>query len=259
LTYELFWDVAGASFSGVAIAFFTYWLLSNQPYSLRLIDFVSFSFGFLALIAGLFASYRYREDLLRTIDQLLIKSNVVDIAFDTSVDTMRLCTRIPHTPYRPAPSRKAECDKLDQYVASLKFDPRIPTALPLLNIVAFNDPVVRDLAEKTLARVKDTNREISEYNIDLDLTSRAEFWEALFRDLALPVLGVAFGLGVGRRIIDLYVSLPPRLKAPFQRLVAKLLLGFNPARHAYRRFRRRAPLVLSATISPEANCKPPQD
>lgn len=101
LSGNFFTDVVEPVFSGVFIAFLAYWLLSKQPYSLRLIDLASFAFGFLALVGALFASYRYRDDTMQSIDRLIVQSALVDIGFDTVMDTIKVCERLPHTPYRP--------------------------------------------------------------------------------------------------------------------------------------------------------------
>lgn len=235
-------------------AFFLYWLLSKAPYSLRLIDLISFFFGALALLGGLFSSYHYRGEMLQSMDQLWARSTVVDIAFDAGVSTMLLCERVPHTPFRPPASKKAECDKLDQYLKGLRFDPLIPTPLRLPNVTDYNDPDVRKIAEHVFERVNEANRQIGEYE-----RGRLTHWkittlEALFRDAALPVLAFAFGLGVARRTIDLYLTLPPWLQRP-----TKLLL--RAMRRMSRRGRRRLILLASPPTSPFAfsiKGKPPR-
>jgi hypothetical protein len=140
LDHGLAWEVVTATLAGFSIALLVFWLLSYENYSVRLIDLVSFLLGFLALIGGLFSSFHYRADLLQSIDRLWARSSIVDIAFDASVDIMRLCTRVPHTPFRPPATRTADCDKLDQYLIGLKFDPNVPAALRLPDVADYSDP-----------------------------------------------------------------------------------------------------------------------
>jgi hypothetical protein len=220
LNYGLVWDVLTGTLAGLSVAFVVFWFLSYQAYSIRLIDLVSFLLGFLALIGGLFSSFHYQGDLLQSIDRLWVRSSVVDIAFDVTVDIMRLCTRIPHTPFRPPASRQPECDKLNQYLIGLKFDPDTILTLRLPNVADYHDPDVRKVADRVLERVNEANRQIETYNRDRSEQSKTTFIEALFRDLALPVLAFAFGLGGGRRVIDLYFALPSRLQEPIKTVLS---------------------------------------
>jgi hypothetical protein len=63
--------------------------------------------------------------------------------------------------------------------------------------------------------------------------------EFLFKDLALQLLAFAFGLGIGRRTIDLYLTLPERIKKPVQRLEDVINRGWIGARRFSRRSIRR--------------------
>jgi hypothetical protein len=170
--------------------------------------------GLLALIGGLFSSFHYQGDMLQSVDRLWVRSSVVDIAWDGAVDIMRLCVRLPHTPFRPPASRQPECNKLNQYLSRLKFDPDTILTLQLPNVSDYHDPDVRGVADHILERVNEANRQIETYNRDRFEHSKTTFIEALFRDVALPVLAFAFGLGVARRLFDLYLALPTRLQEP---------------------------------------------
>ena len=216
LNYGFASDVLTGTLAGLLVAFVVFWFLSYQTYSIRLIDLASFLLGFLALIGGLFSSFHYQGGLLQSIDRLWVRSSVIDIAFDGTVDMMRLCTRIPHTPFRPPARRQSECDKLNQYLIGLKFDPDTISTLRLPNVADYNDPEVRKVADHVLEGVNEANRQIETYNRDQFEQSKTTFIEALFRDLALPVLAFAFGLGVGRRVIDFYLALPSRLLEPIK-------------------------------------------
>jgi hypothetical protein len=212
LNYGLVWDVLTGTLAGLSVAFVVFWFLSYQPYSIRLIDLVSFLLGFLALVGGLFSSFHYQGDLLQSVDRLWVRSSVVDIAFDGTMDIMRVCTRIPHTPFHPPSSRQPECDKLSQYLSRLKFDPDTILTLQLPNVGDYHDIEVRKVADHVLERVNDANGQIETYKRDRFEHSKTTYIEALFRELALPVLAFAFGLGGGRRLIDLYLTLPTRLR-----------------------------------------------
>src|SRR6185295_13973148 len=112
---------------------------------------------------ALLTSYRNHLDQLQSVDRRWARATVVDIAFDAGVDTMLLCERVPHTPYRPAAGKRAECRKLDQYLSGLKFDPDIPTRLRLPNVADYNDADVRKIAERVFERVNQANKQISDY------------------------------------------------------------------------------------------------
>lgn len=117
---------------------------------------------------------------------------------------MSSCERIPHTPYAVPPIRIAECEKLGQYLKTLKVNDEYPTALYPPNLDLFTDPIVRRLAHHVADSVASANEAIKAYNEDVLRHAKLTFWESIFRELALPVLAWAFGLGIGRRMIDLY-------------------------------------------------------
>ncbi|MET4390412.1 hypothetical protein ABIB73_006194 [Bradyrhizobium sp. F1.4.3] len=215
------WQVIEAALWGVAIAIGAFWWRST-PATTRFIDLASYFLGFLTVIVGLFTFYNSHHEKLRIIDRMQIKSNIVDVQFDTTVEAWKLCLRVPHSPYRPTLIRLAECDKLNKYVGALKFNPDLflpeLTRLPELNLTDYSDPDVSTLAQRVQRRVIETNKLIDSYGTDLKSHWQMEALEEIFKELALPVFAFAFGLGLARRAIDLVRELPQRFRAPFQRI-----------------------------------------
>lgn len=238
------WDVIQSALWGVAIATVAFWWRPRSA-TARFIDLASYFLGFLSLIVGLFAFYNSRDEKLRILDRMVIKSNIVDVQFDTSVETMKLCERVPHSPYRPAATKRAECDKLSKYVdtlnAPLRFNPELLPELmrlPDLNLADYSDPDVLALAQRVRQRVTETRELIDRYGTDLKTHWRMELLEEIFKELALPAFAFAFGLGLARRAIDLVRDLRPRFRTPFQRID-------RIVRRRLRRGRRSIGLLLS--------------
>jgi hypothetical protein len=75
------------------------------------------------------------------------------------------------------------------------------------NLTFYTDPIVQNLARGVAEAVTSANEAIKAYNDDVQHHSKLTFLESIFRELALPVLAWAFGLGIGRRTIDLYRDL----------------------------------------------------
>ena len=99
--------------------------------------------------------------------------------------------------------------------------------------------MVHGIAEKVLLRVKETNREIDRYVVDVESHGRTTAIESLFKGLSLQLLAFAFGLGIGRRTIDLYLALPEPLKKPVLWLEYYLYRRWIGARRFFRRSCRR--------------------
>jgi hypothetical protein len=78
--------------------------------------------------------------------------------------------------------------------------------------------VIHGIAENVSARVKEANEKIARYVEDSEAHGRTTAIEFLFNDLSLQLLAFAFGLGIGRRTIDLYLTLPAPFKKPVQQL-----------------------------------------
>jgi hypothetical protein len=209
-----------------------------------LIDLASFLLGFMAFVGAIFASYNARNQLLEAIDRLAIKSAVTDISFDTTVESFKICERVKHTPYKPPAIRKTECDRLNRYIGNLSFDPATPFPLRVPNWENYTDPETRKLAERTFSRVDGVNVQIEAFLRDLKTNSTAGALENLFREISLPILAFAFGLGVARRSIDLYLVLPPRLKMPVDKWLAFLR---RLLRRGYRRLRTSLTRASSVT------------
>jgi hypothetical protein len=123
---------------------------------------------------------------------------------------------VPHSPYRPAAAKRAECDKLTKYVGTLKFNPELflpkLTRLPKLNLADYSDPDVSTLAQRVQQRVIETREVIDRYGTNLKTHWRMELLQEIFKELALPVFAFAFGLGLARRTIDLVRDLPLRFR-----------------------------------------------
>jgi hypothetical protein len=197
-------DVVIATAFGFAVAFVIYWWRSRSRGALRFIDLLSFAIGFLAICAGLFAVYNYKGDSAKNNHRLTFKIALTRASLDTQFDMMKYCERIPHTPYSVPPVRIAECKKLEQYLKTLKANDDFPTELYPTNVALYTDPIVQSLARNVAESVADANKSIKAYNDDVISHANLTFLESIFRELALPVLAWAFGLGLGRRTIDLY-------------------------------------------------------
>lgn len=78
------WQIIEAALWGVAIAIGVFWWRST-PATTRFIDLASYFLGSLTLIVGLFAFYNSHGEKLQIVDRMLIKSNIVDIQFETTV------------------------------------------------------------------------------------------------------------------------------------------------------------------------------
>ncbi|MGJ5044165.1 hypothetical protein [Bradyrhizobium sp. HKCCYLRH1062] len=200
-------DVAIATVFGFAAAFAVYWWFSKSRGALRFIDLVSFGIGFLAISAGLFAVYGYKSESTKNHHHLTFKLDATEASLDAHFDMLKICDRIPHTPYRLAPIRIAECEKLDQHLKTLKVNDDFPMPLVPPDVASYTDPVVQRLAQNVAKSVADANEVIKAYNEDVAHHGKLTFLEGIFRELALPVLAWAFGLGLGRRTIDLYRDL----------------------------------------------------
>jgi hypothetical protein len=238
VSYGLVWDTLEGAVFGFALAFVIYWALNYAAHAIRLIDLASFALGFVALIGGLLAWAHSRGTHLESLDQLIIKSAIVDISFDTTVESFKICDRVRHTPYKPRAINKEECGRLNRYVGSLSFDPITVAPLRVPNAESYTDPEVRKLAEQTFARVEEVNGQIAAFVQNHQTYWKTEVLDGLVREISLPIFAFAFGLGVARRTIDLYLVLPPRVKAPVERC-----LKF--ARRLVRRSRRRISLLLT--------------
>jgi hypothetical protein len=205
-------DIVLATPFGLATAYISYRLLGRSRSALRLIDLISFALGFLAIGAGLFSAYRYQQDMSKAVEHLNFHNLLGSMKFHIAVDQMKLCERAPHTPYRISAQKKKECDQLEQYVSKLSIDTTIPAELwpPILGF--YTDADVRAMAERVASSIVQINASIKAYRDESYRGFQTQWLEALFRELMLPVLAFAFGLGGGRRMIDLYLDLPPRLK-----------------------------------------------
>lgn len=217
-------DVAIATLFGFLVAFAIYWWRSGSRGSLRFIDLLSFGVGFLAICAGLFAVYHYRSESTTNQHRWMFKLDVSEASLDAHFDMVQSCERVPHTPYRLSQIRIAECEKLEQYLKTLKVNDEFPTPLAPPNVASYTDPEVQRLAQSVAEKVASANEAIKAYNEDAAQHGRLTLLESIFRELALPVLAWAFGLGFGRRTIDLYRDLSD---ASRQRL--KRFSGYNVA------------------------------
>jgi hypothetical protein len=235
--HDLVWKTLESALLGLALAFVVYRGMHCAAYSLRLIDLASFSLGFVALVGALFAAYSSRGALLENVDRLIVRSTILDISFDTTVSTLKICHRVKHTPYRPSVRNKEECDRLRRYVESLAFDPITPSALRIPDAEDYSDPKVRSLAHQTFARVDEANKLIEGFVRDRQTRRTTEALDGLVREISLPIVAFAFGLGAGRRTIDLYLVLPQQQKLSFDR-------WFMALKRLLRRTRRRIRLAI---------------
>lgn len=209
-------DVVIATAFGFAVAFVVYWWRPTRG-ALRFIDWVSFAIGFLAICAGLFAVYHYKGDTAKNNQRLTYKLALTQATLDTQFDLTIRCERIPHTPYSVPPIRIAECKMLEQYLKTLQVNDDYPTERYPLSVDLYTDPVVQDLARKVAESVAKANKAIEAYNRDDRRHANLTLLESLFRELALPVLSWAFGLGLGRRTIDLYRDMSDTSKQRLKR------------------------------------------
>jgi hypothetical protein len=200
-------DVVIATAFGFVAAFAIYWWFSKSRGALRFIDLVSFGIGFLAICAGLFAVYHYNSESTKNQHHWAFKLDASEASLDAHIDMLTSCERIPHTPYRLLPIRIAECEKLAQYLKTLKINYEFPMPLVLPNVTSYTDPIVQRLAQNVAKSVANANVAIKAYNEDVAHHDKLTFLDGIFRELALPVLAWAFGLGFGRRTIDLYRDL----------------------------------------------------
>jgi hypothetical protein len=221
---DLIGSVIESALTGLVVAIIIYWSLSKQRYALRLIDLISFAFGFLAFGTGLFSAYLYQEDSRRDWSALTVRDVISDMQFDAVSAWDKVCDKIPHTPYQVPSARKIECAKLRTYVRQLKAEPQHLIRYPSHNIDSFSDSGVRALAEQVAAQVKEVNDENNAYSAELEIGFKVKFFESAFRELSLPVLAFAFGLGVARRTIDLYGDLPKHFQARLKGIVPRKAL-----------------------------------
>jgi hypothetical protein len=200
-------DVVIATVFGFVAAFAIYWWFSKSRGALRFIDLVSFGIGFLAICAGLFAVYQYKSESTKYQHHWAFKLDASEASLDTRFDMLKSCERIPHTPYRLPPIRIAECEKFEQYLKTLGVNDEFPMPLVLPDVALYTDPIVQRLAQNVAKSVASANAAIKAYNEDVAHHDKLTLLEGIFRELALPVLAWAFGLGFGRRTIDLYRDL----------------------------------------------------
>jgi len=240
-------DVAIATLFGFLVAFVIYWWHSRSRSSLRFIDLVSFGVGFLAICAGLFAVYHDKSDSTKNHHRWMFKLDALEASLDARFDMLQSCERVPHTPYRLTQTRIAECEKLEQFLKTLKVNDEFPLPLASLDVASYTDPVVRRLAQNVAKSVASANEAIKAYNEDVAHQDKLTVLEGIFRELALPVLAWAFGLGFGRRTIDLYRDLSD---ASQQRL--KKLSGYSVAQPVAE---RAVDYVTTAISAPLARLK----
>lgn len=210
-------DVVISTALGFAFAFAIYWWFSKSRGALRFIDLVSFAIGFLAICAGLFAVYHYRGDDAKTQHRWMFKLDVSEANLDTRIDMMASCERVPHSPYAVPAIRITECQMLTRYLSNLKVNDEFPIALYPPNVASYTDPIIKRLAMRVAESVASANEAIKAYNEDVQHQIKFEAWESIFRELALPVLAWAFGLGIGRRTIDLFLDLSDRSRQRLQK------------------------------------------
>jgi hypothetical protein len=173
--------------------------------TLRLIDLASYAMTVIAFGSALFSVRHYEERLRTTFERLDIFSNTVDTMFDAQISLMKTCEDISHSPFRLTKVKRAECDKLSEYLRQMSKDPqaRAPLILPVFSY--FSVPEVRALANEVFAKARAINKKIADYRAKAEV-SGIDYREMLFFVLAIPVLAFAFGLGRSRRSIDLYLD-----------------------------------------------------
>jgi hypothetical protein len=170
--------------------------------SQRLVDIVSYSITVIALGTGLLSAYRIDSAWRDLVDEMNVDSANIDADFDEVIEIDKLCTPLRHTPFTLGKTRRADCERLQDYLAirqgsvpgvlSLKIFPPAPSK--------FNDPVIRSFVEKASLRAYSANVATLKYAGSRRRTPND--LETLYLQLALPLLALALGLGVSRRALD---------------------------------------------------------
>jgi hypothetical protein len=170
-------DVVIATVFGFVVAFAIYWWFSKSRGALRFIDLISFGIGFLAICSGLFAVYHYMSESTKNQRHWTFKLDASEASLDARFDMLTSCERIPHTPYRLPSIRIAECEKLEQYLKTLKVNDEFPMPLVLPNVALYTDPIVQQLAQSVAKSVANANEAIKAYNEDVAHHDKLTFLE----------------------------------------------------------------------------------
>jgi hypothetical protein len=152
----------------------------------------------------LFSVRHYEERWDASLDRLDVNSAVSDNGFDEIMGLYKVCPDTRHTPFQPTKKKRDECHRLLEYLRNQQYGgPGHWNTVPPPELSSFTVPELRDFAKEITAQVITINKAILAYNSKTD-ASGVDSFEGLFLIMAIPMLAFAFGLGVGRRAIDLH-------------------------------------------------------
>jgi hypothetical protein len=186
---------------GVSIACGMWYVVSAKRRALRIIDFLSYAITAIAFGSAFFSLRHNEERLNNAFERLQFFDLVSDNRFDDTLIYSMICTETPQE--RLSVLKKQDCDQLGNYLrlSTTAVSNRNIQSLP--DIKTYSSPDVIELIKQISAHVQSTNQLIENTRAKAE---KAGFdpVEVMFVSYALPILALAFGLGVSRRAIDLY-------------------------------------------------------
>jgi len=203
---ELVWETLFALGVGGGLAATIWYFHRKKRRALRSIDLISYAITIVALGSALFSVGRYQERLQASFERLRIHSAVADTGWDTMMGYLNACPDVRHSPFQLVGKKKSECHQFGEMLRSSQpFDFLHPNTMVVPDISIFTVPELRTLASQLASQIQAINNNVLAYKVKSE-GAGIGFWEPIFFQIAIPLLGFAFGLGAARRTLDLYTD-----------------------------------------------------
>jgi hypothetical protein len=186
---------------GSAVAWLAWRLTTNSRRTLRIIDLVSHFLAIIGLLWSLTAVGNYQKKFLAGYEQMRINDKSLDLQFEAIAQLTEICEKEP-----PSTAKRRDCNKFIGYLTKLRDGAGAHDKVPF--------PPIRpeDYASSEVRSLATTlSKEFEGYNATL----QGPHWSGLTADdfneywlltYVVQFLSFAFGLGLMRRILDLYTD-----------------------------------------------------
>ena len=167
----------------------------------RLVDLASYFIAAAGLGTYLFSVARIDATWEDVIKQMPITSTELDLGFDELVKLDEICPTNRHTPFQMRREKRIDCERMRDYF--LRQPGRVPGTLtlhPYPSTDKFQDPIVREFAREILQKAYKVN--VATLNYAAGRPRFPSEVEATFYKFAFPILALAIGLGIARRVLD---------------------------------------------------------
>jgi hypothetical protein len=188
--------------AGILVACVIWRFSTKRRRALRAIDIVSYAIAILGFSSTLFALQHLDERTSDRFSRVEIAGEIMDILFDTGIKFTGSCSNMSK-----GDEHSGQCKAFQTYMNELvRIDMFNPSRLPPVSADQYTDPTIHGMAEEVSKAVNDTNEKISNRSSSTVFPLDRYDTEYSFLTQAISVLAFAFGMGLGRRGLDLYTD-----------------------------------------------------